>query len=157
VFVKAGAIIPMGPVQHYVGELPADPLTLDIYPAGSTSYTLYEDDGISEGYLGGAYSTTELSTDDTSGHVVVSIGAQMTAKYGYTGQLCSRTYVLEIHGQSSAAGTVTRDGHTEPMLSGAAAFDGGSEAEGGWYYDPVAQTVWVRFLLSSAASTVVSL
>jgi len=40
VFVKAGAIIPMGPVQHYVGEHAADPLTLDIYPAGSTSYTV---------------------------------------------------------------------------------------------------------------------
>jgi alpha-glucosidase len=155
IFVKAGAIIPMGPVQHYVGETPADPLTLDIYPGGSTSYTLYEDDGISEGYLGGAYSTTEFSADDTSGHVVVSIGAQVTAKYGYTGQLCSRTYILEIHGQSSATGTVTRDGHTEPMLSGAA-FDGGAETEG-WYYDPVAQIVWVQFPLSSAASTVISL
>jgi alpha-glucosidase (family GH31 glycosyl hydrolase) len=161
IFVKAGAIIPMGPVQHYVGELPADPLTLDIYPSGSTSYTLYEDDGISEGYLGGAYSTTQFSSDDTSGHVVVLIGAQVTAKYAYTGQLASRTYILEIHGQVSTAGAVTRDGHTEPALSGAA-FDGGAEVDGGteaegWYYDPVAQIVWVQFSLSSAASTVLSL
>jgi len=155
VFVKAGAIIPMGPVQHYVGEHPADPLTLDIYPAGSTSYTLYEDDGTSEGYLGGAYSTTEFSSDATGGQLSVTIGAQATAKYGYTGQLCSRSYILEIHGQESAPATVTRDGNAEPTSS-AAAFDAGTAAEG-WYYDSTAQTVWVWFPLSSAASTKVEL
>jgi alpha-glucosidase len=155
VFVKAGAIIPMGPVEHYVGEHPADPLTLAIYPAGSTNYTLYEDDGISEGYLGGAYSTTKFSSDATGAHPVITIGAQATAKYAYTGQLCSRTYILEIHGQAAAPTAVTRDGHAEPTLS-AAAFDGGAQTEG-WYYDSVAQTVWVEFLLSSAASTSVAL
>src|SRR5262249_29250323 len=60
VFVKAGSIIPMGPDLQWVDEKPADPLTLDIYPAGTTSYTLYEDDGVSEGYLGGAYATTKF-------------------------------------------------------------------------------------------------
>ena len=155
VFIKAGAIIPMGPVQHYVGEHPADPLTLDIYPAGSTSYTLYEDDGISEGYLGGAYSMTRFSSDDTGGQLVVGIGAQATAKHAYTGQLCSRTYVLKINGQGAAPAAVTRDGKAEPMSSGAA-LDAGTQAEG-WYYDSVAQTVWVWFSLSSTASTSVSL
>jgi len=155
VFVKAGAILPMGPVQHYVGESPADPLTLDIYPAGSTSYTLYEDDGISEGYLGGSYSTTKFSSDDTAGNLVVTIGAQTTAKYGYTGQLCSRGYILEIHGQRTAPAAVTRDGKAEPTSSGAA-LDAGTEAEG-WYYDSTAQTVWVWFPLASTVSTSVSL
>jgi len=31
-FVKAGAILPMGPEMQYVGEKPLNPLTLDIYP-----------------------------------------------------------------------------------------------------------------------------
>jgi alpha-glucosidase (family GH31 glycosyl hydrolase) len=155
IFVKAGAILPMGPVQHYVGEQPADPLTLDIYPAGSTSYTLYEDDGVSEGYLAGAYSTTKFSSDDTSGHPVVTLGAQATARYAYAGQLCSRTYILAIHGQTAGPVAVTRDGHAEPVSS-IADFDAGTEAEG-WYYDSSAQTVWVRFPLSSIASTSVSL
>jgi alpha-glucosidase (family GH31 glycosyl hydrolase) len=39
----------------YHDEHPADPLTLDVYPGGATSYTLYEDDGMSDGYLGGAF------------------------------------------------------------------------------------------------------
>ena len=45
VFVKAGAIVPMGPDVNYADEKPLDPLTLDIYPKGTTTFTLYEDDG----------------------------------------------------------------------------------------------------------------
>jgi|CZKU01.1.fsa_nt_gi alpha-glucosidase (family GH31 glycosyl hydrolase) len=155
VFVKAGAILPMGPVQHYVGEHTADPLTLDIYPAGATSYTLYEDDGTSEGYLGGAYSTTTFSSNDTGGTLVVTIGPQVTAKYSYAGQLCARTYLLKINGQTAAPTSLTRDGRPEPMVS-AAAFDGGTPVEG-WYYDPIAKTVWVEFPLASTDKTSVSL
>jgi hypothetical protein len=143
----------MGPPLHWVDEVPADPLTLDIYPTGSTSYTLYEDDGISEGYMGGAYSTTKLSSDDTSGKAVISIGAQATAKYAYAGQLCSRTYILKINGQAAAPAMVTRDSNAVPMSS-AAAFSMASE---GWYYDATAQIVWVKFPLMSAAATSVSL
>jgi alpha-glucosidase (family GH31 glycosyl hydrolase) len=152
-FVRAGSIVPMGPVVQWVDELPADPLTLDVYPAGSTSYTLYEDDGISEGYLGGAYATTTFTSNDTSGHVVVTIGSQATAKYPFTGQLCSRTYVLKIDGQGTAPAIVTRDGNAEPTSS-AAAFAGATE---GWYYDRATKTVWVKFPLSSKAMTSVSL
>jgi alpha-glucosidase (family GH31 glycosyl hydrolase) len=154
-FVKAGSIIPMGPVQHYVGERPADPLTLDIYPSGTTSYTLYEDDGVSEGYLGGAYSTTRFSSDATGSAPVITIGPQITGKYGYSGQFCARTYVLQIHGQASAPASVMRDHQAEPSLS-ATAFDGGAGVEG-WYYDAVAKTVWVTFPLASNVSTTVVL
>jgi alpha-D-xyloside xylohydrolase len=153
IFVKAGSIIPMGPPLHWVDEAPADPLTLDIYPAESTSYTLYEDDGITRGYLGGAYSTTRFSSTLTGGHVGVTIGAQATARYPYAGQLCSRTYVLKINGQATAPTSVMRDGNVEPMSS-AAAFSSAAE---GWYYDAVAQTVWVKFALPSELATTVSL
>jgi alpha-glucosidase len=152
VFVKAGSIIPMGPPLRWVDELPADPLTLDIYPQGLTSYTLYEDDGLSEGYLGGAYSTTQFSSDATSGKPAITIGAQATAKYAYAGQLCSRTYILKINLQAAAPATVTRDGNAVP-ISSASTFSTASET---WYYDAATRTVWVKFPLPSAASTTVS-
>ena len=46
VFIRQGAIIPMYPDMNYVGEKPADVLTLDLYPYGNTSFNLYEDDGL---------------------------------------------------------------------------------------------------------------
>ncbi len=154
VFIKAGSIIPMGPAMKYVDEKPADPLTLDIYPAGRTSYKLYEDDGISEGYLGGAYSTTSFSVDEGGGHVSVAIDPQRTAGYAYPGQLCSRTYRLKINGQAAAPRGVTRDGQAVTSVASSTALDAASE---GFYYDPAAKTVWVKFSLASSQGTKVAL
>jgi len=44
IFVKAGAIIPMAPVMNYVGEKPWDPITVEIYPEGKSSFTMYDSD-----------------------------------------------------------------------------------------------------------------
>jgi alpha-glucosidase (family GH31 glycosyl hydrolase) len=152
--IKTGSIIPWGPLIHYVGERPADPLTLDTYPSGAaTSYNLYEDDGISEGYMGGAYSTTRFAVDGTGGHVKMTIGAQATAKYKYAGQLLARTYVLKINLQSAPPMAITRDGQAVTMSSA----DGFAAAGEGWYYDATAKTVWVKFRLDSSASTTVVL
>jgi alpha-glucosidase (family GH31 glycosyl hydrolase) len=152
-FVKVGSIIPMGPSLRWVDEVTADPLTLDVYPGGSTSYTLYEDDGVTEGYMGGAYSTTKVACDGAGGKPVVTIGAQVTAKYAYRGQLCARTYVLEIHGQASAPASVTRDGKGLARSS-ASGFSGETDA---WYFDAAAHVVWVTFRLDSNKSATVSL
>jgi len=153
IFVKAGSIIPMGPRLRWVDEVPPDPLTLDIYPSGSTSYTLYEDDGMSEGYMGGAYSTTTFKADDSGGKVVVTIEAQKTAKYRFAGQICNRRYILSIHGQTAAPAQVTRDGNPVPTAS-STTFDTATE---GWYHDSSAGIVWVKFPLASSAGTSVSL
>ncbi len=52
-FVKRGSIIPQMPVQQYIGEKKNAPVWFDIYPAAegrSASFTLYEDDGETNGY-----------------------------------------------------------------------------------------------------------
>jgi alpha-glucosidase len=152
-FVKAGSIIPMGPKLRYVDEVPADPLTLDIYPSGTTSYTLYEDDGVSEGYLGGAYSTTKFTSTASGGGVVVSIGAQQTVKYHYVGQICQRGYILSVHGRTTAPAQVTRDGVAVPAVTAA----GFAAATQGWYHDAATSTVWVKFPLASSVATSVSM
>ena len=62
-FVRAGAIIPVGPTLNYVGEKPVDPITFNIYPdaAGNASTTLYEDDGLSPAYKNGAFRRTTVT------------------------------------------------------------------------------------------------
>ena len=54
-FVKAGSILPMGPVVDFVGQGSAT-VTFDIFPdsAGIATGNLYEDDGHSPAYLSGA-------------------------------------------------------------------------------------------------------
>jgi alpha-glucosidase (family GH31 glycosyl hydrolase) len=151
IFVRAGSIIPMGPVMEWVDQLPPDPMTLDIYPAGKTSYTLYEDDGVTTAYFGGAFSTTTFTSDDTSGQEVVSIGA---AKGSYDGMLLERTYVLKINQRVSAPCAVTRDGSDMTQFSTQDEFDAAPE---GWFFDANAQIVWVKFHISTSTATSVTL
>jgi hypothetical protein len=46
IYVRAGAIIPHGPVENYTEEKPNDPLTLRIYPGTNGRFTMIEDDGV---------------------------------------------------------------------------------------------------------------
>jgi alpha-glucosidase len=73
VAVRAGAIIPMAPDMKNTSEKPWDPLTVEIYPSGRSSFTLYRDDGISFGYRKGSYTLTQLACDETGSSVRVSI------------------------------------------------------------------------------------
>ena len=63
VFVKAGAVIPMYPEMLHDRDKPKDPVTFDIYPCGKTSFSLYEDDGLTREYKTGAFSRTLVEVD----------------------------------------------------------------------------------------------
>lgn len=63
-FVREGAILPVGPVMQYVGEHPDDPLTLACYLGpddGAAAGVLYEDDGETLAYQQGAWRLTRFS------------------------------------------------------------------------------------------------
>jgi alpha-glucosidase (family GH31 glycosyl hydrolase) len=45
IYVRAGAVIPMGPVRQYTDEPIDGPLTLWVHPGADGSFSLYEDDG----------------------------------------------------------------------------------------------------------------
>ncbi len=55
VYVRAGAVIPLGPVKQYSGEKVDGPLTLLVHPGADGSFSLYEDDGESFNYRGGEF------------------------------------------------------------------------------------------------------
>ncbi len=49
-FIRAGAILPLGPVMEYATEKPEDPIELRIYPGANGSFTLYEDENDNYNY-----------------------------------------------------------------------------------------------------------
>ena len=75
-FVRAGAMIPVGPSLNYIGEKPFDPITFNIYPddSGSATATLYEDDGLSPAYKTGAFRRTTLSARRGPRGFTISVG-----------------------------------------------------------------------------------
>ena len=149
VFVKAGAIVPMGPDVHYADEYPLSPLTLDIYPKGTSSYTLYEDDGTSRKYVTeNAYATTAYTCEQVDGRITLSIGER------YVGNPASftpveRSYDLVFH-HLGAVSSVTLDGEALTLYTDSSAYESataGAYAEG--------NTLYVKFPDTAQAMTVV--
>jgi len=77
IFVRGGAVIPMGPEMRYVGERPFDPITFAIYPdeKGFASATLYEDDGNSLAYQRSGFRRTKLEVRHVAQAYVVKTSA----------------------------------------------------------------------------------
>jgi len=107
---------------------------------------LYEDDGVTANYQGGAFSTTRFTCNATSG-ITIGIGA---AQGSYAGQLTSRTYILKVNKRASDPGTVVRDGIAMSRHATKADFDAAAE---GWFYDAAADVVWVKLGTPTSTAT----
>jgi alpha-glucosidase len=61
-YVRAGAIVPRRELEQYVGQLPVNPISLDIYPGPDSTHILYLDDKVGmKALTAAAYRTTEVS------------------------------------------------------------------------------------------------
>ena len=63
-YVRAGSILPLGPVKQFTGEKVEQPLAVAIYPGNDASFLLYEDDGISFNYRKGEWMGIQMDWND---------------------------------------------------------------------------------------------
>ena len=63
-YVRAGTILPLGPVKQYVAEKVGEPLSLTIYRGADGSFSLFEDDGISFNYHKGEWMGIQMVWHD---------------------------------------------------------------------------------------------
>ena len=63
-FVKAGAILPIGPKVQYATEKKWDNLEIRVYPGADGEFTLYEDENDNYDYEKGMYSTITFKWDN---------------------------------------------------------------------------------------------
>ncbi|MEU7556141.1 TIM-barrel domain-containing protein [Streptomyces sp. NPDC044571] len=141
-FVKGGAIVPMWPQMNYTGEKPVSTLTYDIHPRGASSFSLYEDDGLTRAYQSGAYARQQVDVTAPaagSGTVTVSVGAPTGS---YTGKAASRGYEFTLH-VASAPSAVTLDGGGLTRQTSKAAYEA---AATGWFFDAADRggVLWVK-------------
>lgn len=71
--VRAGSIIPMGPVKQYVDEPVDAPLSLTIYPGADGAFTLYEDDGKSFAHKQGDFMRLAMTWTEATRRLAVSL------------------------------------------------------------------------------------
>jgi alpha-glucosidase (family GH31 glycosyl hydrolase) len=65
-YVRAGAILPLGPVKQFTSENVDQPLSISIYPGGDASFLLYEDDGDSFNYRKGEWMGIQMDWHDAT-------------------------------------------------------------------------------------------
>ena len=71
VFVKAGAIVPMGKFLQYTSEKPMDTLEIRIYPGADGHFTLYSDEGDNYNYEKGKYSEISFKWNEQQQIVII--------------------------------------------------------------------------------------
>ncbi|MGH3714132.1 MAG: discoidin domain-containing protein [Micromonosporaceae bacterium] len=153
-FVKGGSIVPMWPQMNHHREKPKTPITYDIHPRGTSTFTLYEDDGLTRAHAAGAYAKQKVDVTapaSGTGDVTITVGA---SNGSYTGKLASRGYDFDVH-VSGAPSTVSLGGTALTRHDTRAAYDAAST---GWFFDPAERSgvahVKVGSQSTSAAFTV---
>lgn len=116
-YVRAGAVIPLGPAMQYTSEKAVDPLTVRVYAFAAqdvaeaprrSAFTLYEDDGLTDAYQRGEFQRTALRFEQSTDRVVFEIeGESGDGKYLRTPL---RGYQLRFYGMPSQVSHVLIDG-----------------------------------------------
>jgi alpha-glucosidase (family GH31 glycosyl hydrolase) len=74
-YVRAGSILPLGPVKQFTTERVNQPLSIFIYPGLDASFLLYEDDGASFNYRKGEWMGIQLDWHDATRTLTLRLSA----------------------------------------------------------------------------------
>jgi alpha-D-xyloside xylohydrolase len=97
-YVKAGSIVPMGPILQYATERAADPLEIRVYTGADAEFSLYEDENDTYHYEQGSYSTIDMNWNESAQTLAIS-----DRKGDFPGMLKNRTFrVVWVKGQNGA-------------------------------------------------------
>lgn len=102
-YVRAGAVIPMADVVQYVGEKPAEKITLHVF-AGNAMSHLYEDAGEGWEHVQGHYRHTIFTTSWDGETLTLSRAVEGPFDPGYV------TFRVVVHGLGERSARVTVDG-----------------------------------------------
>ncbi len=95
-FVRAGSILPMGPVRQHVNDLPEAPVELHIFPGQDGAFELYDDEGDRYNYENGAFTTIHIQWQEDARQLI--IGA---IRGQYPGMPEQRSFEIILHGDGS--------------------------------------------------------
>jgi alpha-D-xyloside xylohydrolase len=102
-FVRAGSIVPMGPLIEYATERPADTIELRVYPGADGQFKLYEDGNDGYQYERGQFAVIPLEWVDARQELV--IGA---VRGSFPGMLKHRVFRLVLVKEGHGVGVEPR-------------------------------------------------
>lgn len=140
-FVRDGAIIPIGPVEDYIGQHPLTQLDVEVFPAAQRSiFDYYDDDGVTYDYEHGKDFRQSLAVQRRGNKVQIDLG-EAVGRFAPA----LRFYLLKIHGVAATkvSGTLKAYDSLDALQHG----DGEGWASG---RDRFGEVTWVRVAASRA-------
>jgi alpha-glucosidase len=135
----------MQPPMMYTGQKPVDPLIVNVWPlapGGSSSYSVYEDSGVSVEYQKGVFARTPIKVTQIDDTLRVEIGP---VQGSYPGMLRARAYELRLPADWPPA-SVT--------VNGVAIRQAGALGKGGWSFAGNTLTTVIPVSTTSVAARV---
>lgn len=137
VFVKAGAIIPMNEPHNQPTQVDATVRIYELYPAGKSSFTEYDDDGCTQLYLAGEYATTLIESNcDEKGNVEVTVNP---TEGNFKGQVKEKVTIFRVNVSEEPSKVAVRIGKKKIKLSQADSMEEFENGTNVYYYDAAPQ------------------
>jgi alpha-D-xyloside xylohydrolase len=114
-YVRAGAILPLGRASEYAGQTPDAPIELRIYPGANGDFELYNDSGDSYGYEKKEYTITPIHWNDATHSLELG-----TAQGKYPGMPTARTFHIVVVRPGTGVGPEPSSEFKEVRYSGSA-------------------------------------
>ncbi|MCL3852180.1 DUF5110 domain-containing protein [Parabacteroides sp. GYB001] len=133
VFVKSGAIIPMTNPNNNVSEINKNLRIYEFYPAGNSSFTEYDDDGLTEAYKLGKGTTTLIESKvDGKNNVVITIHPTVG---DFSGFLKEKATELRINVSEMPKKLAAKVGKNKVKLTEARSMAEFQNAKNAYFYD----------------------
>ncbi|CAI9676278.1 TIM-barrel domain-containing protein [Elizabethkingia anophelis] len=132
VFVKRGAIIPLVNPNNNVSEINKNLRIYEVYPLGKTSFTEYDDDGISEQYKAGKGASTIIESNLVKDKAVVTV---FPAKGNFEGQIKEKATEFRISVTAKPKNIIAKVGNKKAKLKEVTTLDDFEAQENVFYYN----------------------
>ena len=134
-FLRNGGMLPSRPATQFVGEKPADLLTLDVFAKDEyANFVFYEDDGETMAYRDGAFRLTQFELNHEKDHFTFSANP---LNDGFAAE--ARQLEIRIHAIDEAPGRVVLNNQILPEVPA------DSIETAGYFYDSAQKILRVRF------------
>jgi alpha-glucosidase len=158
IYIRAGAILPFGELEQWVGELEVNPITLNCYPGpdrwtDAQAYEMYQDDGVSvQAEQSGTYRLSRVYQQTQNQNGAVTRNVRIARVYDQYQPPANFNYIA-ILGSTTTAQALYRDGQLLTDVKNSTALS--ASTADAWYWNQSLNTVFVK-VYDEAADTTVS-
>jgi alpha-glucosidase len=157
IYVRAGAILPFSDLEQWVGQLAANPLTINCYPgpdrwSDEAAYQLYQDDGITPAAQTGTYRLSRVYQQTAVSGGTTSRRIRVARAYDKFSPPATFFY-MALLGSISSASSISRDSTQLPDVGDPTALS--SSGADAWYWNESIDVVFVKIFDNRPDTTVV--